>query len=224
MKLIFFLMCICCLSLYGCGGSGVYKELLNNIAEVRQFVMVGGDENIGVSLMCGKRESVYKIDGIATELVEFGVITVSTDVDVDAGVFTLFSGTQKYTGELIKNPFDGTLVADIKSVVDEKLNTSIVIGLGEKEYSFKLKSVGENWKYSTNDILEKFAKDYGDKIRTVYIDNKMQGEVYLKIMNDGGLSQDFYYLISMYGRSGEYIRVIYSPITGEILASNSNIA
>lgn len=225
MKLIFFLMCM---SLCFCGcGNGLEKCVRESISEMREYILLGGDENVSCNLMCGTRECEYKLDGYHTESIEFGVITVRVlgDSDsVDSGTFLLFSGTQKYSGELIKNPFDDTLVADIKCKVDRNANNSVVVTIGGKNYSFKLRDVGSEWSFSIDDGIKKFVKDFKEEISTLIVDSELMGEMYVKILNDEmGESNDYYYLISIVGRYGESVRAIYSPITGDILASNCNI-
>lgn len=180
-----------------------------------------------ISLMCGFRESDYKMDGYSTSLVDFGVITINMskeNVEYKDMSFVLFSGTQKYDGYLVENPFDGSYVADIKKVLDKEANTNIVVNVKGQDYSLKLKNVGSDWSFTIDDALKKFAKDYKEKIMILCENKELLGEVYIKILNDEKFeSEDYYYLICVVGRKGESIRVIYSPFNGEILASNTNI-
>ena len=60
----------------GCTDKKLNSYLENNIAEIREFVVFGQNDNLSASLMCGKREIDYKMDGYATSLIEFGVITI----------------------------------------------------------------------------------------------------------------------------------------------------
>lgn len=198
-----------------------------NIAEFREFAFYGKDEQISASLMCGVREREYKINGYATDLVEFGVLTVTINDDSlerDDAKYVLFVGTKKFVGILQTNPYDGTLVADIKQIIDKNSNVSCVIELGEKDLSLKLSDVGKDWVIKSNDCLRFLARGYGEKLKTFIEKGEFKGEVYIKIMNDeNDLVADFYYLISVYGRNGRSINIILSPTTGVVLASNSKI-
>lgn len=226
MKFVFFLVFCVSIVLGGCSAN-LNTMLRSNIAEYREFVLYGRKENISANLMCGKRECDYKINGYATDLIEFGVLTISVGDDLvedKSGEFVLFVGTKKYEGTLEENPFDGTLVADIREIVDKNANVSVTINFQDKSYSLKLKKVDEKWAVSSDDCLKILIANYKKELKSFVNNGGFEGEVYVKIMNDEkDLVQDFYFLISVYGRTGKSINVIISPLNGEILASNTNI-
>ena len=213
-------------SILGGCGSSLNQMVRNNIAELREFVVYGKEEDISVSLMCGYREVNYKINGYATELIEFGVITINIlgNADKEDGKYILFVGTQKYDGDLVINPIDGSLVADIGKIVDKDANMSIQVKLQEEEYDLKLNSVNSNWVVDEQECIKILLKKYKSDLKRFVNNGVFEGEVYIKIMNDEqALIADFYYLISVYGRSGKSINVMVSPNTGEILASKTNV-
>ncbi|MGN0960934.1 MAG: hypothetical protein ACI4PF_01895 [Christensenellales bacterium] len=225
MKFIFFVFLVTSMFFSGCTSS-MEKLVKSNISEFREFVVYGKDNDISVSLMCGVRENEYKINGYATELIEFGVITVNLkeDLNKDNAIYVLFVGTKKYEGDLTINPFDNTLVADIKKIVDKNANISIIIRFEEREIPLKLQNVDTDWAISSDDCIKILVKKYSDKLKTFVNNRVFEAEVYVKIMNDEkDLVQDFYFLASVYGRNGKSINIILSPLTGEILASNTNI-
>ena len=95
MKIFFCCLIFICLSLSGCMGK-LEKYLRNNISEYREFVVYGQDDGVSASLMCGEREVDYKINGIATELIEFGVLTINAEDETllqDGVGYVLFVGT-----------------------------------------------------------------------------------------------------------------------------------
>lgn len=203
------------------------KFVRNNIAEYREFVVYGQDDGVSASLMCGEREVDYKINGVVTELIEFGVLTINAEDEVllqDGVEYVLFVGTQKYIGELQKNPFDGTLVADIKEVVDKNCNISVLIKFASGDISIRLQKVDEDWIIDSEDCVKILMSKYGEELKKFINNGVFEGEVYIKIMQDNMFAiNDFYYLISVYGKDGKSINVIVSPISGEILASNTKI-
>ena len=98
-----------------------YENLLKaNTAEIRQFYMEGKTEDYDVNLICGMREKDYKINGYCTEPIEFGVLTFKMknieDYDINIAQYVIFIGTSRFDGVLEKNPFDSTLVADLKRI------------------------------------------------------------------------------------------------------------
>lgn len=202
--------------------------MLDNIAEIREFVLYGTEQELSVTLMCGKRESEYKIDGFASELIPFGVITITLSEDymgdVDTSSFVLFVGTQKFEGELQKNPFDGTFVADIGKIIDRSQNVSIDVYLNGEKESIKLKDIGEEWSVCVQDCVDILLDNFADEITGFVYDGEFQGEVYLKIIDDyDRFKSTFYYYVFVVDRAGSSISMLISPINGEILASNSNI-
>lgn len=226
MKFIFFvLMCVSVL-LSGCMSS-LERKLHENIAEHREFVLYGKNDDMSVSLMCGVRESDYKINGYATEIIEFGVLTVTIDSEnivKENSEYILFVGTEKYSGMFEINPFDESLVADIKEIVDKNANVSVVIKLESGDVALKLQNVDSDWVIDSEDCFKIVADKYKDELKKFINNGNFEGEIYVKIMNDEkDLVEDFYFLISLYGRTGKSINIILSPKTGEILASNTNV-
>lgn len=224
MKFIFFaIIILCCIT--GCS-TKLEKLITDNISEIREYVLFAKNEDVSVSFMCGERESDYKMNGVTSELIPFGVITVtnisetfqSSDIS-----YVLYVGTQKYEGLLEKNPFDGTLVSDIKENVDKSNNISITLSNGKDTTSLKLKNV-EYFKINTSDCVDILLTKYKEELNKFVVDNNFQGEVYIKIIDDyDAYTSMFYYYVSVVGVDGNYINLLISPSNGEILASNINI-
>ena len=207
--------------------SKLERLVRDNISEYREFIVWGQSGDVSASLMCGMREVDYKINGIATDLIEFGVLTIGAKDEslLIAGVeYILFVGTKKYSGELEKNPFNGTLVADIKEVVDENSNISLVIKFDDGDIPIKLQKVNTKWGIDSEGCIDILMNKYNGELKKFVNNGVFEGEVYIKIMQDDIFAlNDFYYLVSVYGKEGKSINVILSPISGEILASNVKI-
>ena len=226
MKFIFFILFSLSYVFCGCS-SRVERMIRNNIAEIRNFVVYGKNEKLSASLMCGLREQEYKMNGYATNLIEFGVITINLidkNLSTDKANFILFVGTEKFEGDLVINPFDESLVADIKVIVNSNANISLKLCFDVHLESLKLKKIETDWIINTDDCVSILVDKYSDKLKKLIRNNQFDAEVYIKIMNDENkLVSDFYFLISVVGRKGEYINIIVSPQTAEILASNNNL-
>jgi len=190
--------------------------------------LYGVEDNISITLMCGHRESEYKMDGYATSLIPFGVITITLadgeDIEVQSSSFVLFVGTEKFEGDLTENPFDGTLVADIGKVIDRSQNVSIDVYINDEKESIKLKSVDEDWTINARDCIDILLNNFDREISGFVNDDNLEGEVYIKIIDDyDKFESKFYYYVSVVDRRGSSISMLISPFNGEILASNSNI-
>ena len=132
MKLFFLLLCVIVLS--SCGNK--YENMLkNNTAEVRKYLLEAKEDQMNVSLILGLREKNYIVNGYATDLIEFGVLTFEFsdygNIDKNSASYELLVGTQKFAGILQENPFDKTLVADIKKMIDPKKKVTAKIISGE---------------------------------------------------------------------------------------------
>lgn len=221
---LFFLVLLSCVFFSSCGNS--YENMLkNNTAEIRQYYMEGSQDNISASLVCGHREKVYIANGYATELIEFGVLTfVINDAQIDENLaqFELTVGTNKYSGDLQKNPFDLSYMADIKKIVDCSQNITATLILGDKKIDIKLVDVTKDFKIKTTDVYKLIAKKMKGEIGEFVINKTFQGEVYIKIINDADINVgDYYYYVCILGRNGTRVSAVVSPETSEILAINN---
>ena len=221
MKFIFFVLIISiCFS--GCG-SRLKSLVWNNISEIADFVVCGEVDDISISLMCGRREMTYSLDGIATELIPYAIVTVVVpdNTHIENIRCTLFVGVNKYTGEMVKNPYNDSWVTDIKTVVDYNENISIDIYLNDNKHSTKLERIDSEWVVSANDVIEDILIDkYRDQISCFIDDGEFVGEVFVKLINDDKYTRMYYYYVSIQGIDGSVMSLLVSPKTAEVLASN----
>ena len=204
---------------------GLKNKVYNNIAEIVDFVVVGGGDNLSISLMCGRREMEYKSDGVATELIPYGVLTLYVDdKDITQVEYVLFVGTIKYQGNMQKNPYDSSWVADIKTSVDKSENIRVDIIIDNTKSSYKLKCVSDEWAVFSKDLIGLLIDDYSDVLKGFVIDGAFEGEVYIKLINEYELhSEHYYYYVSVVARKGGSFNILVSPITKEVLASSNTI-
>lgn len=218
MKLFFLILFTFVFTLVGCTRSDV-EILKKNTAEVREKLWLGEVDNISVSFTCGIREKTYIANGIATDVVEFGIIAFElADESIENCKYELLLGDKKYFGDLQKNPFDNTFVSDIGNryfgnTIVAKLITEI------KSIEIVLESVS-NWKVDSNKVYEIVAKHYKREINSLTLNGVFAGEVYIKILNDKDkYANDFYWYVSLINTTGGTLQLIISKDTGEILSS-----
>lgn len=225
MKFIFFVIFIS--MLFSSCGIGLKNKVYNNISEIVDFVIVGGDEKVLVSLMCGRREVDYKINGISTELVPYGILTLYSSEEIDSSIqveYTLFVGTKKIKGQMQKNPYDNTLVADIKKIIDKNENISIDIFIAQDKVSLKLKTIDTEWRITPNEVVDKLLDEYKNELIKMVVDGVFEGEVYIKLIKEEPLNcYRYFYYVSVVNRKGQSFNFLLSPTTKEILASNNTV-
>ena len=216
MKFIFFVMTLSCFFV-GCSHS-IRNKVYNNLSEMVDFVVVGKNESISASLMCGRREVDYKSDGFSTQLIPYGILTVSCHdmVDkLDSVAYILFVGTIKFQGEMKRNPYDSTWVVDIKDVVDKEENIRLDVFVNEEKYSLKLSNTCEDWILSSNEVFDILIEQYKDDLKKMIVDGDFEGETYIKLINEDINYSNYYYYVSVVDRKGGSLNFLVSPKSKE---------
>ena len=217
---VFVLIMINCLLLGGC--NKLYKVTKSSISEVRHNVFVGSSDNVDITFMSGKREKDYVINGYNTELINFGIVTITIknqNLEIKDPTFALTIDTLRYEELLEKNPFDGTYVADIGVIVDNSLpSMSIKVFMGEIVEEITLNNLSHNWKVDHYEALKISCKELKDNLKPL-IQNEFLGEVYIKIIKDTIVDDgSYYWYVNFVSRNGIYHSTIINPLTSEILA------
>lgn len=209
-----------CIVLAGC--SRLLKVARQNIAEVRQNIYIGENENVVVSFMAGKREEEYVINGVCTPLTQFGVIAVTlqnTNIGyVKSGAYSLTNESKSFSGTLVLNPFDNTYVADIGTIIDNDSPINLDITIGSFTTSVTLNKINSQWKIDHNKALEISTKALKPQLKG-WAKKGFDGEVYIKIIHDSKISStDYFWYVCFVNTSGTSHSVIIDPMTSEILA------
>lgn len=218
---------VCVFTLSGCGSKKLVQIVQSNLAEVRYNLMLGSNSNITSSLMSGKREKDYVVNGIATESVDFGVLTfkvLNEDVVFTDDVkYVLTVGTNRTDGILEKNPFDGSYVADIGKIIadtSEVIKAKILCGTFNEEV--ELISVTKDWKVQHDNALKLACTELKRELESFFENDMFMGEAYVKIINDElGDKNNYYWYVSFVNRNGKNFAVIIDPKTNEILAKKN---
>lgn len=221
----FFIVLICCsLLLCGCNSSKAYDFAVNNLAEVRYNLYATSTEDISVTLMSGKREKDYVVNGYCTDPIEFGVITFNVLADVvlpDVVNFVLTVGTTRYDGMLEKNPFDGSYVYDVKKIIDSGDVITAKIIAGDFVKDAELISVTKNFNVNWQNALKLACSELKNELNDFVEDGVFKGECYVKIINDDEVDDNFYWYVNFVNRSGKNYAVVIDPISHEIMAKKS---
>lgn len=212
--------------LCACGGSTkLYDYAKNNLAEVRQNLYVGESENLQVSLISGKREKDYVVNGFCTEPTEFGVLTFmfKTDVALPETVnYVLTVGTTRYDGVLEQNPYDGSFVCDVKKIIESSEVISAKIIAGEFVESVEVKSVTSNWNVNADNALKLACSELKQELNTFIENDEFYAECYIKIINDPDVDKDnYFWYVNFVGRNNKTYAVVINPISNEIMAKKT---
>jgi hypothetical protein len=223
---VFVVLCMSVVLLSGCFSNKLYNLSVNKLAEVRYNLYYGGNTDIEVTLMSGKREKDYIINGYCTEPVEFGVLTfkvLDDDLELSGEQFyVLVVGTTRYDGNLEKNPFDGTYVADLKKIIESDLKMTAKIMIGTFVHEVELKNATKDWVVNHDEALKIACKELKPELETFIENGEFAGEVYVKIITEKEFTSDTYYwYVNFVNRTGKTLAIIIDPMTKEILAKKS---
>ncbi len=196
-----------------------------NIAEVRYNLFSAEDNNLIVTFMSGKREEPYVLDGVPQKEVEFGIVTIVFKIEkpnVEDVTAVLNINDKQYTSNLEENPFDGTYVYDIKTVVKDDDNLTINITWGDNNKAYNLQIQSQNWSCDWKKALKIASNEFKTEIENFTVNGKLEAEIYVKIIEDPSKNLDKkYWYVGLLSKTGKKIALIIDPETDEILARQS---
>ena len=169
-KILCVLLVLGCLCLFGCNykDNYIYRQ---NISEYRQNLFLVEGKDFVVSFTSGKREQLYKYDGVKTSLVDFGVLSVRyiSKLNTDnVPHYTLFIDTMQYEGVLEFNPIDSTYVADIAKTVSDDADLYVRIYGGGIDDQMKMPCVSQHWAVSYKQAFDMTTNTFAEKLSKVY--------------------------------------------------------
>ncbi len=173
--------------------------------------------------MTGEREDPYILDGVPRELTEFGVITllfkIPTDDFYGVPTYKLTIDDNYYEGEFEKNPFDTTYVADIKSKTSDNCQVYLLVEWNNLHETTKLEPRNIEWEYDWKKALELATDNCEDIVDKLIIDGELQAEVHVQIITDpSGLTEQYFWYISIYGTDGSSVTIVIDPQSGEVVS------
>lgn len=219
--LVSFCLLLCLFFLCSCGGNQTPNNIIeNSLSEYRKNLFVYKNNNYLVTLTSGERESNYIMDGVKSDLVDFGVVTVKFN-DIFAGSklqFELKIDNDTYSGEFERNPYDNTFVFDIgKQVKDESTVSLYFVDFDE---NVDMKCISKDWEYDHLDALEIFAEAHKEEIKTLTNDNSINGEIYIKTVTENNDLSNIYWYVLLVCKNGEMYANLISVTTGQIVQTN----
>ena len=220
-KFVVFSLILFSFVLAGCGK--LIKQVGSAISEDRFNIFTGETDQLSATLMCGKREQEYVVNGYSTPLINFGVITITLkkpSISHNNARVVITIDTNRYEEVLEENPFDGTLVCDIKTIT-ELNDVTIKVFLDNLTQEITLHNISNSWKINHSDALKLACKVLSHDLKTQISSDVYKGEVYVKIIKDTKVNKgEYYWYVSFIGRNGNNHTVIINPLNGEVLAKN----
>ena len=209
---------IFCFSLCSC--SSLMKRREQNISELRDELMVSEFGNDKVTLISGRRENPFVVDGKSGEKIDFTVVTFYPEKAMESARFTyrFDDGTAEIEGEFCKHPFKNTYSFEIAKRITG--NAMIVIEGDNYEHQFDLASVKTANTIMPDQALEKAELRLGEHIKKLTSGNKLNAEIFIRFLENPISSQGGYYWYVAFvpDKYAVYATLIH-PETGEIIAT-----
>lgn len=209
---------------YGCnnsgGNNGQVCKYFENVSEYRKNLFVCKNANYLVTLTSGERESDYAMNGVKSNLVDFGVVTVKFEKAFAGSKlqFELKIDKDTYTGEFEINPYDNTFVYDIGKQVSDSSSVSLyLVDIDEK---INLECLSKDWKVNYKQALKVFEDKHEKEIAESLKDKKLQGEIYIKTVAEDANLNDIYWYIMLITENGEMYASLISVTTGQIMQNS----
>lgn len=203
----------------GCSSSSA----ISNVSDDRYGVFDGECENFNATLIYGKRETPYKLDGIANELVDFAIISVNFPNKIaenEVVTYSLTAGDKKSSGNLERNPYTNEYMVDTKLALSGDETVNLVVQSDScEETSLSLTNRSKTWEIDHEKALELGAKSLKEEINAF----KKNGgyEIQIKIATQQKTNFGTYYWnFYVISTSGKRHSVLISVSNGEILVKN----
>lgn len=209
---------IICFSLSGCGIQ-IEDEVRKNISDVRYNLFDAKTSKLKTNIMCGMRENPYTYNGYSEEKCEFGVITVMLyeTIPNETINFTLNTTNQTYTGQLERNPRNGSFMTDIQTILADDEN--LILSLEGIENDIQLICQSKNWTVQYEDAFLIGMETLKDEINNFFTKKKFNAEVYIKIIYDEkAILDNYFWYFGILGTDGTNVCVIIDT-NGKILNS-----
>ena len=222
-KICLLALLLCLVPLTACG-KNYNINLADRVIEKRENLFVAYDDLYSATLSTGTREQDYNLDGVVTEAVPFGILTLTrTDLHPlanDTYSYIVTINDQKYSGFLTKSNTDNSYSADIEAntLGDEAVNVKISF----TGYTFDqdLTNISKDFQVDSNAALKVAEKELKADLKNVLANKNVSIEVVMKVLKDHS-NQDlknYYWYVGVVATTGETFGILIDANNGNIIA------
>ena len=207
------------LLLTACGKANLNDYSHEYISEYRKNLFIAKTGLFTATFTSGEREENYIMDGAKTKLVDFGVLTVkfNSQIDDSSPQFELKINDKVFADVLELNPYDGTFVYDTLCQVDDSATIELyLVDLDQRE---KLVCVSSDWNANYKEAIDIFSQKYNKELKLHTANGKLNAEIYVKIVSTNKDTQNIYWYVLCVCKNGDMYACLIDPITKAILQS-----
>lgn len=194
MRKIFCLVILCASVILFCGCSSAMENLvLENMSDLRTTYFEGENEIFWANLCCGKREQIFAYDGVSTNKVSCGVLSVhlktANSYSAIAVVLNIDSKTAEY--QLERSPFEDMFMVDLEMLVEKE--SSVSVALKNSTDFCTLNCLSKDWNVDYKSAVQMAVSYFKDDLKNLYFNGKLNAECYLKVVSKPDYDEKYWY-------------------------------
>lgn len=206
----------------GCTNVENYEDF---ISDIRQGVFDGQCESYTVTFTYGQREKPYSLDGVANSKIEFGILSVIFDENIDDDDIVYYSlkiNNDITTGTLEKSPYTDQYMADIGKICSDAdvLSLDIYFASDTNTKSVVLTNKNKDWDINYEEAFTNGITALSEEIKTLS-NNDTTYELQIKILNEQQTNfGSYFWSVTVISSSGVKHNVVFSTSSTDILVKN----
>ena len=207
--------------LSACGTTNI--SLADYLIEHRNNLFTSSDNLYSVSFSTGLREKDYNFDGEISELIPFGILTLTRNDgqplanDVYSYIVTI-DGTA-HSGYLEKST-NNSFSADLEVNTTGKEEINVQISFTGYTYKQNLENTGSNFQVDSLTAIKVAENELKKELQNLLKDKNVKIEVVMKIMKDYSIkeSKNYYWYVGIISTSGNTMGILIDAQNGDIIA------
>ena len=203
----------------GCSSS-LERMVENNMSDIRINYFTGENEEYYVNLSCGYREETFAYDGVSTNKVECGVITLGFMQAKNYSQISIILNIDNVEEEVIleKSPYESVYMADINKILTKE--NFIKIKLKNQNNEVVLNEESQFWQIDNKQALKIAVKHFEQDLQNLHFNNKLNAECYLKVLSKKDFDK-IYWFFSFVDRAGKSTNCLIDINSGELMLGNN---
>ncbi|MCL2176788.1 MAG: hypothetical protein FWB72_02415 [Firmicutes bacterium] len=193
------------------------RSVLRHVSEIQYSVWTGSNTDYTVSVVTGRRETPFNIDGRSTAtMTDFTVITMTPTNRPEAEqtfTFTLTVANNNFNGTFVTNPFGDNFFADLSQMLGQHASIAIRIVMGEDTQNITLQQQNTSEMITGYEVLEIAQREFSQLFENINF------EILIKFVQDPlGAKDTFFWYIALVNAENQFNALLINPITREIVA------
>lgn len=189
--------------------------VIQNMSDMRINYFTGENSLLYANLSCGQRESNFAYDGVSTNKVECGVLSLEfknvysyNSICIE---LTIDDDTKEYV--LSHSPFENKYMVDLGFIV--KSDSVVSFNLKNQEEVCTLFCISQNWAVDYEKAISIGANTLLSDLEKMYSNGTLHAECYLKVVQKNDYDQIFWYF-SVIDKNGTLYSMLINVSDGSI--------